>query len=46
MNRHENPDISITAPHIRSRGSLLRVLLPVFVVAYAALPIAVVRHSR
>ena len=46
MNGHDNPNISITAPDIRPRGALLRVLLPVFVVAYAALPIAVVRASR
>jgi hypothetical protein len=49
MNRHANPtNISTAVPPASSsaRGAVLRVLLPVFLVVYAALPIAVARHAR
>ena len=49
MNAHKNTTTAPTAaPQAQApgRGALLRVLLPAFLVLYAALPIAVARHSR
>ncbi len=46
MNEAKATTHSMTASSVPSqRGAVLRVLLPVFLVAYAALPIAVARHS-
>ena len=46
MKGHENTEIAATATEARPGASLLRVLLPVLLVVYAALPIAVARQSR
>lgn len=49
MNRHANTTNTSMAspqPSEPAAGAVLRVLLPVFLVVYAALPIAVARHAR
>ena len=49
MNRHPDTTNTYTASPQASEPAartVLRVLLPVFLVVYAALPIAVARHAR
>jgi hypothetical protein len=46
MKGHENTKIATTATQARPGGSVMRVLLPVLLVVYAVLPIAVARHAR
>jgi hypothetical protein len=47
MNGHGNPTYAPSvAPQASGRGTVLRVLLPAFLLVYAALPIAIARQSR